>query len=611
MATTRATLSAALTLNNSAFKKGINNSRKEVNKFSNSMKSLGGIMAGAFTARAVMNFAVESSKLAAQMEGVAKAFERIRPGVYFLEELKEATAGTVSELALMKRAVMASNFKIPMEQLASLMQFATKRAQETGESVDYLVNSIVIGIGRKSPLILDNLGISAVELREKLDHVGHSGATVGDVTKAVASIAESEMSKMGAIVETTAIKYERLAAEVTDFKVDLGNAVNQVVYHMIPALEGLARELAVINRWLNNVWLGPKGEGIFTGENIFQTDKQLKDSVKEKINIVRKQIEYEAKRYEGQGLGAEEAMKKALEDMRSKILNDLIGSDEGTWQNISQEILRDIERQIKEFDKYGLEGIAGAETIENLEAEAKVLEDIRKTLPRYDPELKKINARMKEIAEIIEEIKGKTKEAKKESREFVSALELLQRSAQSGYDQAAAYFAKLAEESAKVRKEINSYLYDNEEVWAGGREAWEDLADSMKTQEEIMKGMKDAIKRELIDSFHALGTAIGETMAGIEGSLKKLAITIASNIGYILMMAGVQMLAVNPALGVGLLIAGGALQLGSGMIRGLDAGSKVPGGVNNPGNANVNFKISGKDLVAVIDRQGYSNNINT
>jgi hypothetical protein len=57
--------------------------------------------------------------------------------------------------------------------------------------------------------------------------------------------------------------------------------------------------------------------------------------------------------------------------MRSKVLNDLIGSEPGTWQNISQEILRDIERQIKEFDKYGLEGIAGAENIENLEAEAK------------------------------------------------------------------------------------------------------------------------------------------------------------------------------------------------------------------------------------------------
>jgi hypothetical protein len=611
MATTRATLSAALTLNNSAFKKGINNSRKEVNKFSNSMKSLGGIMAGAFTARAIMNFAIESSKLAAQMEGVANAFERIKPGVYFLEELKQATAGTVSELALMKRAVMASNFKIPMEQLSSLMQFATKRAQETGESVDYLVNSIVIGIGRKSPLILDNLGISAVELREKLDHVGHSGATVGDVAKAVGDIATTEMGKMGDIVETTAIKYERLSAEITDFKVDLGNAVNEIVYHMIPALEAFGREVAVIGRWLKNVWLGPQGQGIFTGENIFQTDKQLKDSVGEKIRVVRKHIQYEAKRFEGQGMSAEEAMKKALTDMRSKVLNDLIGSDEGTWRNISEEILRDIEKQIKEFDKYGLEGIAGAENIENLEAELKVLQEIQKVLPRHDPELKKIAARMKEIAAIIDEIKGKTKESKKESREFVSALELLHRSAQSGYNQAAEYFKKLAEESAKVRKEINSYLYDNEEVWAGGREEWEDFADDMETQEEIMKGMKDAIKRELIDSFHALGTAIGETMAGIEGSLKKLAITIASNIGYILMMAGVQMLAVNPALGVGLLIAGGALQLGSGMIRGLDAGSKVPGGVNNAANTNVNFKISGKDLVAVIDRQGYSNNMNT
>ena len=70
-------------------------------------------------------------------------------------DLKTATRGTVSEFDLMKSAVSANNFKIPLESLSSYLAFATRRAEETGQSVDYLVDSIIMGIGRKSPMILD------------------------------------------------------------------------------------------------------------------------------------------------------------------------------------------------------------------------------------------------------------------------------------------------------------------------------------------------------------------------------------------------------------------------------------------------------------------------
>jgi hypothetical protein len=50
----------------------------------------------------------------------------------------------------MQGAVKASNFKIPLDQLASYFAFATKRARETGESVSDLVQNIVEGIGSKS-----------------------------------------------------------------------------------------------------------------------------------------------------------------------------------------------------------------------------------------------------------------------------------------------------------------------------------------------------------------------------------------------------------------------------------------------------------------------------
>jgi hypothetical protein len=116
-----------------------------------------------------------------------------------LETLRKATRGLVSDLELMKVTVQAGNFGIPIEQMGKLLEFATKRAAETGQSVDYLVNSIVTGIGRKSPLILDNLGISAVRLKEKFGGVAIEAQSIADVAQAVGDIAAEEMGKMGSL----------------------------------------------------------------------------------------------------------------------------------------------------------------------------------------------------------------------------------------------------------------------------------------------------------------------------------------------------------------------------------------------------------------------------
>ena len=53
---------------------------------------------------------------------------------------------------------------IDIQKLPDLLKFASIRAMETGQSVDYMVSSIVTGLGRKSPLILDNLGLKLKDL---------------------------------------------------------------------------------------------------------------------------------------------------------------------------------------------------------------------------------------------------------------------------------------------------------------------------------------------------------------------------------------------------------------------------------------------------------------
>lgn len=190
------------------------------------LKKIGGAVAAAFAVDRIVSFTSEASKLAAEGEGVRKAFARIGDPK-LLDGLRKATRGTVSDLELMKQAVRAQNFKIPLESLAKLFEFARRRAKETGQSVDYLVNSITMGIGRKSPLILDNLGISAIELRKRFDGITVAQAEIGDVARIVGDIATEEMKKMGDEAITTADRMKQLQTTVDNFTEKYGDMVNK------------------------------------------------------------------------------------------------------------------------------------------------------------------------------------------------------------------------------------------------------------------------------------------------------------------------------------------------------------------------------------------------
>src|SRR5690606_12022521 len=127
-----------------------------------------------------------------------------------MQRLREATHGTVTDLELMQRTLRAANLGIPIEQFGTLLEFATIRAQQTGESVDYLIDSIVTGLGRKSTRVIDNLGISALRVKEALGGLSLEAASVGQVTEAVIKIANEEMEKMGGFVANAATQVGQL-----------------------------------------------------------------------------------------------------------------------------------------------------------------------------------------------------------------------------------------------------------------------------------------------------------------------------------------------------------------------------------------------------------------
>lgn len=161
------------------------------------------------------DFVKEGIQMAAAAQGIEFAFNRIANRDY-LDDLRRQTKGLLSDFILMKSAVRAENFDIPLTQLGTLLEFAQNRARDTGESVDYLAESIILGIGRKSPLILDNLGISAVRLREEVKKTGDMATAVGNIIK-------EEMVQAGPAIDTAADAATRKKVAWENLQLAVGN----------------------------------------------------------------------------------------------------------------------------------------------------------------------------------------------------------------------------------------------------------------------------------------------------------------------------------------------------------------------------------------------------
>ena len=165
-----------------------------------------------------------SLELAESADGVQHAFAQIDHNDELLANLRKATKGTVNDFELMKAAMKAKDFRIPLEDLGKLLSFAQLKAQQTGQSVDYMVDSIVTGLGRQSKMILDNLGISAAEIDEKIQETG-------DFAKAVAQIVNTQLKDAGETYVSAADRAVQRTVDLENAQLELGGGCLRSGHH--------------------------------------------------------------------------------------------------------------------------------------------------------------------------------------------------------------------------------------------------------------------------------------------------------------------------------------------------------------------------------------------
>lgn len=584
-----------LGLKSDEFSKGIKQSEGQLSSFKGVVGKIGGAIAGAFTVDKIVQFTKEAYKLAGQAQGVYNAFSRLnRPGL--LNDLKEATRGTTDELQLMQTAVRASNFKIPLDQLATYLRFATDRAIETGESVDYLVNSLVLGIGRKSPLILDNLSISTVRLREEL-------AKTGDMAKAVGNIIEEEMKKGGDAIETSAVKTQKLGAAWKNFMTSVGDTsvIKSTGDAIVSTLTYIADSFdALINSERLSTWqkfLGFLGHGgiqrqaLAEGAGNASADKQIQ----ERVNLWT------------EGLNTIELAERQLAFAQSQYAH--FSSEEE-----KKAVIAALKERVKLIKSQEQEKIAREQTENGIKAQIAALEELRaqeanpEKRAAYTSEIESLKKRLElmtstntvvkgSIDYINQQIEAQEKlynstniqsvrdmaAAKKEELEAAKALleitekdkqkrdEALKGDIASGYStqgMGGSFWLKRVEEKNKLEKNLASYSFDPT--------LYKDKIQQFKEQaaevDQVANSIHQTITNTMVSSFQALADGLagisdmnaGQAIASLLKPLADMAITA----GTIIMTTGKAIESLKAALsgffGVGA-IAAGAILVGIGV----------------------------------------------
>jgi len=136
-----------------------------------------------------------------------------------IAKVKEASLGSVSEMDIVAAAnrAMMLNVTGNADQMANLMQVAAFRARAMGITTTQAFNDMVTGIGRNSPLILDNLGIITKGWAEEAKAAGVAYDQQFILNK-VLEQGNSMMSQAGGLVRDNASEYEYFSAEVENLK---------------------------------------------------------------------------------------------------------------------------------------------------------------------------------------------------------------------------------------------------------------------------------------------------------------------------------------------------------------------------------------------------------
>lgn len=144
----------------------------------------GGLLAAGYAAKKALDLAEDFTAFEQSKRSFTTLVQALgKDATAEFEKIKKASAGLIDDKALIESANRALSLGIPIEKIGNLMQIARAKARDMGTTTAQAFADIVTGVGRASPLIIDNLGI-VLKVGEANDTYAKSiGKTVTQLTE--------------------------------------------------------------------------------------------------------------------------------------------------------------------------------------------------------------------------------------------------------------------------------------------------------------------------------------------------------------------------------------------------------------------------------------------
>ena len=370
-------------------------------KFMKSAAGLGGLVVAFEGVARALKKVFDTAQYAAQVRQTRMAFRSIAEDAGamaddIIRSMRKMSGETISELDMMLSANRASLLGIPVDKFDDLMAIARASATATGESVGKMFDDIVKGIGRGSPMILDNLGIILKVEEANQKWAEAQGVSTAAMTKQQQSAALMNevlfkgidiIRKVGEAGQTLTDveRWQQTAAAAADFRAELGMNLLQAMGQIFEsstqisrvwaktlkttrlvnvamaegALQGNISELA--ERWkavddqIKHLTQTQKDGVPTAGRTRKQTDAEIEALKEKQIELAKVLVAARS------DLAAKQRTKKALEDGTAAIEESNIKTTE------SSEILKKHSTDLDEWFSKQTEIVAGLQTMTDVQ----------------------------------------------------------------------------------------------------------------------------------------------------------------------------------------------------------------------------------------------------
>jgi len=226
---------------------GIKKSTSGIGDVFGSAKGIVGGLGFAVGLSQITQITTEAVKLAAKVEGVENAFNKL-DDPHLLDDLNKATNNTITDFELMRSILTGLDLGATKNQLKTFAEFARLESVRKGTESLQVFNNILGGVLRGSTELLDNFGISLTELNKEIDtladeKLGKASTSLSAVERRILSVdaATAIMNKRlvetGKIAETSGEVLAQKTKKIKDAQADLGKALINISNESASAIE--------------------------------------------------------------------------------------------------------------------------------------------------------------------------------------------------------------------------------------------------------------------------------------------------------------------------------------------------------------------------------------